>query len=99
MTVSTSFSMAPVGRGGGRIVRIRRPNCKYATILVQGMSKRQHAGRSLFHGRRFDEPADDVVGLHTVGFGVEIGDEPMAQDRRRDSTDVFRRDIRPAVKE
>src|SRR5262245_6331288 len=38
---------------------------------------------SFFDRRRLDQSPDNVVRLYPVGLGVEVGDQPVAQDRGR----------------
>ena len=44
-------------------------------------------------GHRLDEPLDDGVGVDALGFGVEVGDEPMPQHRSREGADVLHRHV------
>src|SRR4051794_10736323 len=50
-------------------------------------------------GDRLDQPTHDVVGLQALGLGVEVGHDPVPEDRAGDRPDVVGRHVVPAVQD
>ena len=46
-----------------------------------------------------DQFVDDLIGADSFGVGVEVGEEPMPQDRLGHSAHIFAADVQPAVQD
>src|SRR5262245_51594602 len=78
-----------------------RPPTSLMTLVSRYV--RQSAAKSSASGaiglrprHRLDQLVDDGVGRDAFGFGAEVADDAMSEDRVRDGADVLARDVVPA---